>query len=119
MSTGGRLVEAITTHDPQSLRGLFADSVDFKAVTPRRFWEASTSDEAVDVILGHWFEESDHIDSATHDEGSVADTQRVSYRFEISNADGPQVVEQQAYYRTTDGRIDYLRVVCSGFRPAR
>ena len=28
------------------------------------------------------------------------------------------VVEQQAYYSTTDGRISWMQVLCSGFRPA-
>jgi hypothetical protein len=27
-------------------------------------------------------------------------------------------VEQQAYLSTRDGQIDWMRVVCSGFRPA-
>jgi hypothetical protein len=28
------------------------------------------------------------------------------------------VVEQQAYYATEGGRIAWMRVLCSGFRPA-
>ena len=28
------------------------------------------------------------------------------------------LVEQQAYYSATDGRISWRRVICSGFRPA-
>lgn len=31
--------------------------------------------------------------------------------------DGAHVAEQQAYHRSVDGRITYLRVLCSGFRP--
>ena len=47
----------------------------------------------------------------------VADTQHVSYRLNLLNDLGEQVAEQQAYYRTTDGRISHLRILCSGFRP--
>jgi len=36
----------------------------------------------------------------------------------VSTPDGPHLVEQQAYYSTTDGRISWMRVLCSGFRPA-
>ena len=32
--------------------------------------------------------------------------------------DGDFTVEQQAYYRTEEGRIVHLRVLCSGFREA-
>ena len=46
----------------------------------------------------------------------VADTARVSYRFDLVNDDGDFVAEQQVYYRG-DESIDYLRVLCSGFRP--
>ena len=118
MGTGEELVRAIASRDADGLRGLFADAVDFKGLTPGRLWEAGTPDEAVDIFLGSWFEETDRIDAVDHtDEDVVSDTQRVGYRFAITNPDGPQVVEQQAYFRETDGRIDYLRVVCSGFRP--
>ena len=48
---------------------------------------------------------------------AVGDTERVSYRLDLSNDRGPQVVEQQAYHRCADGRIIHLRVLCSGFRP--
>lgn len=48
---------------------------------------------------------------------SVADRQRVAYRFHGRNQDGPFVVEQQVYYSERDGGIDWMRVVCSGFRP--
>ena len=41
----------------------------------------------------------------------------MSYRFEIDNEDGARVVEQQAYYREEDGRIVWMRVLCSGYRP--
>jgi hypothetical protein len=41
----------------------------------------------------------------------------MSYRFAITNPDGRFTVEQQAYYRVRDDRINYLRVVCSGYRP--
>ena len=42
----------------------------------------------------------------------------MGYRFAITNPDGRHTVEQQAYYRTDGDRISYLRIVCSGYRPA-
>jgi hypothetical protein len=52
------------------------------------------------------------------DTGRMADRDRVAWRFAVSTPDGPHLVEQQAYYSTTDGRISWMRVLCSGFRPA-
>jgi hypothetical protein len=48
----------------------------------------------------------------------VADRERVGYRFSVENPDGHFLVEQQAYVAERDGRICWMRVVCSGFRPS-
>ena len=114
-----RFVRAIAEHDRTALAALFSPDIDFRGLTPRRSWEAATPPEVVDVVLGHWFEDTDHIEAVTRIEhgDDVADVQRVGYRFDISNEGGPQTVEQQAYYRLTDGQLSYMRVVCSGFRP--
>jgi len=42
----------------------------------------------------------------------------VGYRFSVNNPDGHFLVEQQAYLADRDGQIGWMRVVCSGFRPA-
>lgn len=116
---GRRFAEAIAGKNEAALRGLLADDVDFKGLTPRRFWEAASPDEVTEVVFGNWFEEQDRIDAVTVlDEGDdVGDTHRVAYRFDLTTPDGPRVVEQQAYYRDQDDRLVYVRVVCSGFRP--
>ena len=38
--------------------------------------------------------------------------------YRASNPDGRFLVEQQAYLAPREGRIGWMRVVCSGFRPA-
>ncbi len=47
---------------------------------------------------------------------AVADRQRVAYRFRGHSSDGPFVIEQQAYFCERDGQIDWMRIMCSGFR---
>jgi len=92
---GERFADAIAVHDASALADLFADDVDFRALTPRRLWEATKPTEVVDVVLGNWFEETDRIGSVTRAEAEpVSDTSHVSYRFDIDNEDGPQVAEQ-------------------------
>jgi hypothetical protein len=119
MSTlGERFADAIIGRDATALSGLIAGQVDFKGLTPRRSWEATDPDGVVDVVLGNWFEETDLIRSGTRAEAdAVSDTSHVTYRLEIDNEDGASVVEQQAYYRAEEGRIVWMRVLCSGFRP--
>ena len=89
-------------------------------------WEVEQSEYLDDrqralaaVDFGSWFDDHDHIQALVEvTEGDdVGDTHHVGYRLEVTNDDGPHVLEQQAYYRTTDGRIDFLRLVCSGYRP--
>ena len=46
-----------------------------------------------------------------------ADRERVGYRFRVANEKGEYLVEQQAYITEQDGRIAWIRVVCSGWRP--
>ncbi|MGY2873542.1 hypothetical protein ACVW00_000732 [Marmoricola sp. URHA0025 HA25] len=119
-SVGRRFAQAIADKDSEALTSMLSPEVDFRALTPRKFWEAGDPGEVLEIVFGSWFEDSDHIDELVDvSEGDdVEDTHHVSYRFAITNPDGTHTVEQQAYYRTDDDRIDYVRIVCSGFRPA-
>ncbi len=105
--------------DASALLTLLAPQVDFRAMTPGRFWEASSADELVkDVILGHWFDGSDRIDAIEGIESdTVVDRERVGYRFRVTNDDGAFIVEQQAYLGVENDTVTWLRIMCSGFRP--
>ena len=70
-------------------------------------------------ILQLWLEPSDEVQTLEHVEtDTLVDRERVGYRLSVTNPDGRFVVEQQAYLAERDGRIGWMRVVCSGFRPA-
>ena len=94
--------------------------VDFRALTPGRFWEASTAGVVInDVILGKWFEPTDRIESIDGIEHDVVgDRRRVGYRFRVRNDDGDFLVEQQAYFSLDGDRISWLQIMCSGYRRA-
>jgi hypothetical protein len=116
---GERFAQALAAKDRAALRDVLDPAIDFKALTPRKFWEASSADALVDeVILGAWFEPKDHIDSLDEVRtSSVADRDHVSYRLHLTNPDGSFLVEQQAYFSVEGERIVYLRILCSGYRP--
>jgi hypothetical protein len=119
MGIGEDFAQAVAAKDRAAFDRLLAADVDFKGLTPRRLWEAADAAGVTAVYFDSWFEPSDEIVALADTQRGepVADTERVSYRLEVSNDDGPHVVEQQAYFRTTDGRISHLRVLCSGYRP--
>ena len=115
---GAKFAEALGRRDFDAVMALLDPSIDFRGLTPGRAWEATDADAVVDGILRQWFEETDELEEIVSIEAdSFADRQRVSYRLGGHNADGSFVVEQQAYYTESDGRINYMRVLCSGFRP--
>jgi hypothetical protein len=70
---GERFVRALAIKDFGQVAELLHPEVDFRGMTPGRFWEATGPD---------------------------------------------QVVEQQAFYSASGDQISWMRVLCSGFRPA-
>lgn len=115
---GEQFAEALAAKDFERITGLLDPGVDFRGLTPSRSWEAANADEVVTEVLPQWFEDSDHIEELVEVEvGEMADRDHVSYRFRGHNGDGPFLVEQQAYLAERDGRIVWMRVLCSGFRP--
>lgn len=118
-AAGERLVAALTAKDPAAIVATFTDDVDFRAMTPGRFWEASSHEE-LSSMLGTWFEADDEFRAVTDIETvTVGDRGRVSYRARLRNPRGDFVLEQTAYFDLdADGeRIALARVACSGFRP--
>jgi len=118
-SLAHRFATALAAKDAAALRSLFASEVDFRALTPGRAWEARTPDAVIDeVILGSWFEPGDvirQVESVQH--GQVGPRTRIGYRLRVESAGQAYTVEQQAYCDLSDGKITWLRVLCSGFVP--
>jgi hypothetical protein len=89
-SLGGSFADALAAKDFDRIRGMLHSEIDFRGLTPRRQWEASDPDAVVGEILREWFEESDEIEELVQ-------------------------VETDSFER--DGRIGWMRTLCSGFRP--
>lgn len=119
-SLGERFAAAVAAKDRAALLELLAADVDFRAMTPAKFWEASSATDVVDVITGTWFGPDRRIDAVERVEHDVVvDRERTGYRFRVTLAEGPHVVEQQAYLGADEaGRVTWLRIMCTGFRPA-
>jgi hypothetical protein len=115
---GELFAQALAKKDVPGPLDVLDPEIDFRGLTPGRFWEASSAKALIDdIILGAWFEADDHIDSLEDVQlGSVADRNRVSYLLRVSTPDGVYLVEQQAYFGVEDDRINRLRILCSGYR---
>ncbi len=115
---GSAFAQALGHKDFATVHGLLHATIDFRGLTPGRAWEASGSNAVINDVLRKWFDDSDQLAEieAVHAD-SFADRERVAYRFRGENQEGPFVVEQQVYYTEKDGQINWMRVLCSGFRP--
>ena len=120
ITAGTEFARALAEKDFERIRALMDPQIDFRAMTPRRVWEAGTPDELIGTVLRQWFEDSDDIEALERlDADAFADRARVGYRFRVRNQDGEFLVEQQAYLEVRDGRISWMRVLCSGYRPVQ
>jgi hypothetical protein len=115
---GPRFAQALAAKDSDALRSVLHPDVDFRALTPNRFWEAHDRDAVLDIVFGDWFGPAEEVDEVLLLESDVvADRQQLRFRFRGRNGDGPMVVEQQGYLTERDGVIGWIRLVCAGQRP--
>jgi hypothetical protein len=112
---GESFAAALLARDWDGVKAVLDPAVDFRAMTPGRFWEASSADQAVAEVFSQWYETRDDayevLDIAA---GQVSDRQRVVYRYRLRGTRGEYVAEQTAYFDTAEGRITQLRIMCSG-----
>ena len=117
-SLAARFADAMAHKDHAHMLGLLHPAVDFHAMTPKRVWEATTPQEVVDVFT-MWFGEHDVIEGVEWVQtAAFADRERAGYRLRVRNNQGLHLIEQQAYLSDRDGQIGWLRILCSGYRPA-
>jgi hypothetical protein len=115
---GTDFAHAFAAKDAARIRALVHPEIDFRALTPNRHWEATDADALVAILFESWLEDTDEVEAVESVEtDSFADRERAGYRLAVRNPDGRHLVEQQAYIGERDGRIGWMRVVCSGFRP--
>lgn len=117
-TVGVRFARGLAAKDSGSIRDLLHTEIDLRGLTPNRSWEAVGPDAVLGLLLQDWFEDSDEIEAIEQLEtDAFSDCERVGYRFRVNRPGGRSLVEQQVYLTARDGRIDWMRVVCSGFRP--
>jgi len=116
---GERFARALAEKDGPRLKALLRPDVDFRAMTPGKFWEAADVDVIVDeTMLGTWFDSDRQItDVLAIETDNLGSLDRVGYRFKVRRPDGEFVIEQQAYLKTDGDKISWIRIMCTGFLP--
>jgi hypothetical protein len=115
---GTQFARALAAKEFEEIVALLHPEIDFRGMTPNRSWEAGDPDAVISDVLQKWFEDSDEIEALEQlQSDAFADRERIGYRFSLHNPDGRFLVEQQAFLAERDGRIGWMRVLCSGFRP--
>jgi hypothetical protein len=116
---GEQFARALADKDAVGLKALLRSDVDFRAMTPGKFWEATDVDVIVDqTMLGTWFDAERRITEILAVEtDTVGSLDRVGYRFKVERPDGQFIIEQQAYFETDGDKISWIRIMCSGFLP--
>lgn len=119
-TVGEAFARALAARDRAGLVALLTEDLDFEALTPRRHWVATTASQAVDeVMLRHWLGPDDVVLSVgSISSGRVVDRQRVGYRLAVRRDGQDHILEQQAYYVSDGRQISWIRILCSGYRPA-
>jgi hypothetical protein len=116
---GGAFARALAAKDFARIAELMDPQIDFRGLTPSRYWEAGDPETLITAVLRQWFKDADEIEALELLEtDAFADRERVGYRFSVRKPDGRFLIEQQAYLSARDGRIGWMRLLCSGFRPA-
>jgi hypothetical protein len=116
-SLGADFARALAAKEYDRLTELLHPELDFRGVTPRKSWEAGDAATFVDDVLQQWFGEADIEGIERLETDAFADRERVAYRFRARKPDGTYLVEQTAYLGERDGRIGWMRIACSGYRP--
>jgi hypothetical protein len=122
VTAGRRLADALAAKDRDALVALLGDPLDFQALTPGRHWASADPAQVVDeFVLGHWFGARDVIEALDDVvTGRVGMRRHVAYRLRVRRDETTYLVEQQAYYdEAPDGRMTYVRLLCSGYCPVK
>jgi TusA-related sulfurtransferase len=113
---GAAFLDALTARRFTAARSLLADHVRFRMLLPSGLKTEADADATIGRFIG-WFAEADHVELESSSAGKVEGREAVTYRFRLHDANGWQVIEQHLMLDVgTDGRVEAIDLLCSGFR---
>ena len=114
---GEAFLRALANRDFEALWACLQQNVSFRALVPPGVRQATEVSGTVNRF--HlWFGEADSFEMLRAEIGQVAHRLSITYRIQLHDSDGWQVIEQRLYCDVgDDGRISNLNLLCSGFLP--
>jgi hypothetical protein len=116
VQAGEAFLTALASRDFEQVKAAFHDQIHFRALVPSGIREGINAEEAT-TWLRRWFEDADEFELLNSSVDQVADRLHVAYRLRLRKNIEWQIIEQQAYCITNDGRIEVMNLLCSGFCP--
>jgi TusA-related sulfurtransferase len=113
---GAAFLDALAARQFTAARSLLADPVRFRMLLPSGFKTEADADATIGRFIG-WFADADPVEVEASSAEEVEGRTAVTYRFRLHNADGWQVIEQHLMIDVdTDGHVEAIDLLCSGFR---
>jgi ketosteroid isomerase-like protein len=117
-AVAGEFLEALAAHDFERLAVALEPDASLTALVPKGLREREGAAEICDQFET-WFGDVEEFEVADAFVGQVGSLLQLRWRLRLQGArlgEEPMVVEQQAYAATgPNGRIQRLRLLCSGF----
>ena len=109
-------VEALADRDPARLADVLSDDVRLRALLPGGLVELAGRD----ALLGEfkrWFDGLDVVRLADATAQPFSDRTLLHYELELAKDDRRWIVAQSVVTTVSEGRLETLDLVCTGFRP--
>ena len=110
------LLESLLRKDFESLKGVLAPGVRFRALAPGESVDVDSADEAVGV-LRKWFADKDELVLVLSEAEPLVDRIQLRYRLRLRRNGEPFLVEHRLCGDVEGGRCVSVDLLCSGFRP--
>ncbi len=109
-------IQAISSQDFEQLTAICYPDIKSTLLLPKRI---AHLESAIDLVkeVEDWFGEYDLIQIEQSRVAMVGEKLGIFYRLRCNENGGADTIEQQLYCTVRDGRIEQLRLICSGFQP--
>ncbi len=109
-------IRAITDRDFKQLSTICYPDVKSTLLLPKRIAQLESATDLIKEVE-YWFGEYDFVQEEQSRVAMVGEKLAIFYRLRCKVGGGAKIVEQQLYCNIRDGRIEQVRLICSGVQP--
>jgi TusA-related sulfurtransferase len=109
-------IQAIIDQDFEHLTAICHPDIKSTMLLPKRIAHLESATDLAKQVED-WFGEYDLIQKEQSRVAMVGEKLAIFYRLRCKESRGANTIEQQLYCTVRDGRIEQLRLICSGFQP--